>query len=264
MKVRSLLSFGVSLAILSAGSLFLASAAKAETKTAQSGNVRAESSYQEGEGSCQNSLSLKVIRNGQTVLQQPLSIENDACRLSNLYVRNLDKNREPEVIVDLFSGGVHCCVSSRIYQYNPMQKRYAYIKHEWGNGGYEFRDLDRDGIPEFYSRDDRFAYAFSSYAASRYPLQIWQHRQGKMIDVTRRYPKLVYSDTYQMWQDFIKAKNNDEAAKPALAAYLAGKYLLGQGQEGWRQVQQAYQGSERQKFFSELRSFLRKNGYIRS
>ncbi|WP_256874547.1 hypothetical protein [Nostoc sp. C057] len=51
--------------------------------------------------------------------------------------------------------------------------------------------------------------------------------------------------------------------KGFLAAYLADKYLLNQGQDGWQRVQQAYKKSDRTKFFADLRKFLRETGYIK-
>lgn len=264
MKSRTLLCFIGSLALWSAGALLFGNSAIAETKTAQSGNVRAEFSSQEKEY-CLSNLRLKIIRQGKTVWERSPSSKQEGCRLADLQVRDIDGNKEPEVILDLYTGGAHCCTFSLVYRYDPTQKQYKQVEHFWGNGGYQFKDLDRDNVPEFYSQDDRFAYAFASYAGSSYPLQIWQYREGRMTDVTRRYPQLVYSDAYQLWQRYTESRNqHQEVARAALAAYLADKYLLGQGEEGWRRVQQAYQGSDRASFFRELRSFLQKTGYVKA
>jgi hypothetical protein len=254
------LAWVVSLAVLSAGSLFCANVAMAETQTAKSGNVQAEFSSQEGEP-CFTKPSLQIIRQSQTILDQPLSTEDDSCR-ANLQVRDLDADREPEVILDLFTGGAHCCTFSLIYRYDPALKQYTSIEHFWGNAGYGFKDLNRDGIPEFNSWDDAFAYAFASYAGSAYPPQIWQYRAGRMSDVTKSYPQLVYSHAYQLWQDYTKGTGGEP--KAMLAAYLASKYILGQSEDSWRTVQQAYQESDRTSFFKELRIFLQQTGYIRN
>lgn len=132
--------------------------------------------------------------------------------------------------------------------------------------GYKLKDFNKDNLPEFDSRDDRFAYAFGSYAGSAFPLQIWQYRRGRMQEVNRRYPKLVYNDAFYWWQLSVRSTREDrvEYGRGPLSAYLADKYLLGQGQDGWRQVQQIYKGRDRQQYFSELRRFLQKTGYIHS
>ncbi len=266
----------IATSLLSAA-ILSAPVALAATKTISSGNVRAELSYQQENTEFPqfSNLRLKIARTGQTLLNQPLpdsegswplvALETEWAKeneVATFQVRNLDRDREPEVLLDLFTGGAHCCTYSLIYHYNPATKQYVYLKHDWGNVGYKLKNLDKDDVPEFDSRDDRFAYAFGSYAGSAFPLQIWQYRQGKMLNVTRRYPKLIYSDAYSWWQLAAKrAQDTVEYGRGPLAAYLADKYLLGQEQEGWEQVQQAYRGSDRRQYFTELWSFLQETGY---
>jgi hypothetical protein len=182
---------------------------------------------------------------------------------NKLPILDLDGNKEPEVIADFFTGGAHCCTYSLIYRYDSKFQQYKRIRQEWGNGAYRLQDLDKDGLPEFNSRDDRFAYAFTAYAASGYPLQIWQYRQGKMIDVTRRYPKLIFNHASELWQTYTQLRQQGDDGKGFLAAYLADKYLLGQGQDGWQRVQQAYKKSDRAQYFAQLRKFLRESGYMK-
>jgi len=83
-----------------------------------------------------------------------------------------------------------------------------------------------------------------------------------MINVTRRYPQLINNHASELWQTFLEAQKQGDDGKGFLAAYLADKYLLGQGQDGWQRVQQAYKKSERTKYFADLRKFLRETGYI--
>lgn len=265
MKVRSIFSLITSLAILGAGSCFLGGVAKAETKTAESGNVRASVSFEPTSGLCSQNPQLRLLRGGQTVFNQNIPTkEVGYCRLSDLQVWDLDKDNEPEIILDIFSGGAHCCTSSLIYRYDTTTQKYTAIVHFWGNGRrYRIEDADRDGTSEFIARDDRFAYKFASYAGSYYPLQIWQYRRGKMIDVTRRYPQQVKNHATQLWQEYIKNKESSEGSQATLAAYLADKYSLGEGEDGWRRVREAYQRGDRQQFFSRLRKFLGETGYIR-
>jgi len=179
-----------------------------------------------------------------------------------LHVKDLDGDKEPEVIADFFTGGAHCCTYSLIYRYEPAQNRYTSIRHDWAHTGYNLKDLDKDGLPEFNSFDNSFAYAFASFAGSGFPVQIWQYRQGKMIDVTRRYPQLIYSNAFENWQYYTEARHKGYEVKGLLAAYLADKYLLDQSQDGWRRVQQEYQDSDHTQYFSSLRNFLRETGYI--
>jgi hypothetical protein len=264
---QSLIAF----ALLNAAAAF-AQPATAKTVTGQSGNVRAEISYEKPEESQYKNVRLKIIRAGKTTLDQKLPQESEYDRpiadllgdnQEQLPVQDLDGNKEPEVIADFFTGGAHCCTYSLIYRYDRQAQKYTKIRHEWGSGGYVLKDLDKDGLFEFESRDDRFAYAFTAYAASGYPLQILQYRQGKMIDVTRRYPKLIFNHASELWQTYTEARRQGDDGKGFLSAYLADKYLLGQGQDGWQRVQQAYKKSDRTQYFADLRKFLRETGYIK-
>ncbi len=267
----------VGVSLLSA--VLTAQTAIAATKTAQSGAVKAELSYQKENTDFNQfkNIQLKITRAGKTLVDQPLpesegnwpmvALETDWGKekaAKTFQVRDFDGNQEPEILIDLFTGGAHCCSYSLIYRYNPTIQKYSYMRQDWGNGGYQIQDLNKDGVPEFQSRDDAFAYAFGSYAGSGYPLQIWQYRQGKMVDVTRQYPKLIYDDAYYWWQAFVERRNDMvEYGKGPIAAYVANKYLLGQGQDGWKRAQQAYRGPDRQQFFAELQKFLQQTGYIR-
>ncbi|MEJ6484484.1 hypothetical protein N0Y54_24740 [Nostoc punctiforme UO1] len=260
----------IGLAFFSTTAVFTPTAT-AETIIGQSGNVRAEITYDKPEEYQYKNVRLKIIRAGKTILDQKLPQENEYDRPvgnlsgqeNNLPVQDLDGKKEPEIIADFFTGGAHCCIYSLIYRYDNKSQKYIKIRHEWGNGGYQLKDLDKDGLPEFDSRDDRFAYAFTSYAASGYPLQIWHYRQAKMIDVTRRYPKLISHHASELWQTYTQIEQEGDDGKGFLAAYLADKYLLGQGEDGWQRVQQAYKKSDRTKYFADLRKFLRETGYIK-
>jgi hypothetical protein len=258
--------FLVGLALIGAASV-ISVPAQAESFTGQSGNVRAEVSFDKPQEYQYKNVRLRIVRAGQTVLDKTLPQDSEYDRpvggifSDKIPVVDLDGDKEPEIIANFYTGGAHCCTYSLIYRYDRTSGQYRQIRHEWGNGAYKLEDLNRDGIPEFNSRDDRFAAAFTAYAASGYPLQIWQYRQGKMINVTRRYPKLIASDAAKLWKDYNDIKRQGHDGKGFLAAYLANKCLLGQGQEGWRQVQRVYTKSDRTQYFKDLRKFLKETGY---
>lgn len=244
---------------------------KTKTLTRSLGNVDAELSYQRNEMKYRN-VRLKIVRGGETILNRRLPRDSKYTRpfetkagindFSEIIVKDLDGDREPEVVTNLYTGGAHCCSYSLIYRYQPNQQQYQYSKHSWGNIGYSLEDLDQDNTPEFKSADDRFAYAFASFAGSGFPIQIWEYRQGEMIDVTRQYPQLIYNDAYQHWQAYKQARAGGRNPKGILAAYLADKYLLGQGDDGWQRLRQNYQKGDREQFFLKLQAFLREKGYI--
>lgn len=86
--------------------------------------------------------------------------------------------------------------------------------------------------------------------------------------MTQYYPNRVYNHAYAQWQLAQRLQENESATDPkikrSLAAYLADKYLLGEGEEGWQNVRQAYKGSDRAVFFQTLRERLERFGYTES
>lgn len=70
----------------------------------------------------------------------------------------------PEVIVETYSGGAHCCFGTQVYSLGPQPK--LLLKKPESNAGGQFKDLDSDGIYEFITYDDIFAYQYCPYAAS--------------------------------------------------------------------------------------------------
>jgi len=264
------------IALIALGVLGLAvSPVQAEefTTTAQQGNVKAELSYKKvlenGIPQARN-VRLKIQRSGKSIFNQLLKNSEFDRPLAfftgsgGLTVQDLNGDNNPEVITDIFTGGAHCCTYSLIYQYNPQQKQYVESRANWGNLGYRLRDLDGDGKTEFYSADDRFAYAFTSYAASAFPVMILRFENGSMVDVTRQYPKQIYGDAYRLWKTYRERSTSaGDATRGVLAAYLADKYLLGQQEDGWKRVESVYQGSDRSEFFGSLRKFLKETGYAK-
>lgn len=227
------------------------------------GNVRAELAYTK-ENFAYKDVSLKIIRNGETLLNQIVPIEGGLTKSLGFALRDLDGDGEPEVLLDFFVRGQGCCSYSLIYRYISAQKEYSFIQQRWGYVTYQLRDLDLDGIPEFDSFNSQFAMQFVNNPGDAFfPRQIWQYRQGQLFDVTRLFRNVVESDARSLWAEYQKRQGQKQEVKGILAAYLANKYMLGEGAQGWSDVQQAYTGSDRSEYLINLRNFLRSLGYFR-
>jgi Proprotein convertase P-domain len=183
-------------------------------------------------------LRVKVTRAGRLALDVP--IEQAGCpdcatdRPSKVSVRDLDGG-EPEVLVDLNSGGAHCCLFTLILRWDPAAKRYRSKLAYWGNYGSRLADLDGDGLPEFSAFDERFIYEYSAYVFSSAPVQIWRYRAGKLVDVTRRFPALIERSAKTNLGYYRKGRaQKDIDVRSYVAAYVADQYLLGKPTEGKR------------------------------
>lgn len=224
---------------------------------------------------------LKIVRAGAVALDAPITdVCPSGCILvgddprgrgeSMLKVADLDRDGEPEVVVDTFSGGAHCCTDAHVHDFRAANGTYARLTVPWGNGGYRLRDLGGDRLYEMIGSDDAFAYAFTSYAGSARPPKLLRYRHGRdglpgVVNVTRRFPRLIRSDAREVLKVIRRARRGDDM-RGFLAAYVADQYLLRRGRVGLREVDRAARHgllaeSTRRTYRSALLRFLRKHGY---
>jgi hypothetical protein len=141
-------------------------------------------------------------------------------------VVDLDGDGQPEVLVDVFSGGAHCCTTTRAFTWDGTG--YQPTDIEWADAEYAVQDANGDGRPELVGQDASFAYAFTSYADSAFPPRVLQVDHGKVVDVTRKFPKLVRAHASKLLKALRKA-GKDSDVRGVLAAYVADEWLLGRG-----------------------------------
>lgn len=186
-------------------------------------------------------------------------------------VRDLDGDGEPEVLLDFFWGGAHCCWWSRLYRWSAEPGRYRGFAHLWGDLSYRIRDLDGDGHAELVTGDDRFAYAFASFADSGFPVRIFTYRDGRLRETTRTYPGLVREDAARQWSLFRRARGR-RAVRGVLAAWTADECLLGRCGTAFARLRRLgaalssrleQERTSNAAYLQKLRAFLRETGYER-
>jgi hypothetical protein len=226
-------------------------------------------------------IRLSVARHGRTVLDTPLQ-KLPGCRDCaqsrpvGVAVRDLDGG-EPEVLVDLFTGGAHCCSVTLILRWDAAAKRYRSDLEYWGNYGRRIADLDHDGLPELVAYDERFVYAYTAYVFSSAPPQIWDYRAGNLVDVTRSFPAEIRKSAAYALKQFAKLKGPSKDFDPRsfVAVYVADEFLLGNDDVAKKALQDAvasgvvyggksYLGLPAGNAFANLlMSDLKKWGYLR-
>lgn len=152
---------------------------------------------------------------------------------AGIELQDLDNNGTEEVIINTFSGGAHCCTSYSIYTW----QKNKFIKTDTGfldGAGGVFEDLNNDQKIEFITSDNSFLYQFSSYAGSYPPTLIYEFQNGKLIEVTRRFPKVLQERLQDMYQAFLTTKKEDYERNGVLAGYVAQKILLDEYDSGWK------------------------------
>lgn len=190
-----------------------------------------------------------------------------------IHIRRLDRQGDPEVVVDLYWGGAHCCFYTVVFRYDPAAKTYVRASHLWGDTPPRLRELGPDGRLEFVGGDDRFAYAFTSFADSAFPVQVWTFADGRFVDATRSFPAQLRASAKRHLAEYRSERRSDRSVRGILAAYLAERYLLGEADDGWAVVRRAaargelthtYDGPDTAAtYLHRLRAFLARNGYSR-
>jgi subtilisin-like proprotein convertase family protein len=249
-----------------------------QTQHARARRTEAALSYRES-NNVYRRLRLRITRRGKTLLDAPpRRVHPCACPNDGpvgggaIRVRDLDRDGEPEVLVDFYSGGAHCCYYTDVYRYVARSRTYRPVVGYWGDLLPRLVDLGGDGRPEFRTGDDRFAYAFTSFAGSAFPIRILRFDHGRFVDVTRRFPRLVRSDAAGLYAAYrSQVRSRDYDVRGILAAWLADQYSLGRGPAGWRVLERAERRGELGRkadlwpvgkaYLRKLRAFLRRTGY---
>jgi hypothetical protein len=259
----------------------VAGADDAGSLTASAGAVQATLSWDKAEFGVANP-RLAIVRGGATLFDASPVAGSDSCgqgycsflasgkRTSALQVVDLNGDGEPEVLVDAYSGGAHCCALTELFAFNGSA--YAASELYWGNTGYELRDLDLDGKPELVGYDDAFAGAFSSFAASFFPPRIVDYDpsiKGALRDVTDHFVALIRKNQRQALHALKRARRQHYETLGIVAAYVADMYLLGDHDAVRPYLKRARKrgdlrtisGRAPRSFERQLLAFLKKQGY---
>jgi hypothetical protein len=232
---RATISLTLSLMVV-ALAVASALAASARTVNVSFGATSATLTYDTSSASAGEPYSkahLAIARRGRSVLDAP--VDAILCGRSCwpavgiagnpvLRIADLERNGSPDVILNLYSGGAHCCSITQVYRYDPGRQRYSIVQRNFGDPGSLLRRLSGGYV--FFSADDRFAYAFTSYAYSGLPLAIWSFATGRFVDVTARFPALVAADAARQYHAYL-ANRDQGLGLGFMAAWAADEDLLG-------------------------------------
>jgi hypothetical protein len=263
------------------GALITAPAAMATTQTASAGNVTATFTFQ-GKVPNFHGLRMTIARGGTVVYDQPVVSKfcanlcwpgpAVAVMRPAVQVVDLEHTGDPDVVLNLYSGGAHCCTVLQIFAFNAAAGSYAETERVFGDPDARIVDLRHDGRFEIQTADDSFAYRFTDFAASGLPIEILTFAGGHFTDVTRSYPALVAKDAAFWLKAFrSQARQGYPDSVGVIAAWAADEDLLGHVKLVNRYLHQqaaaghlnAAGGTGGTKFVASLQKFLRRRGYLR-
>lgn len=181
-----------------------------------------------------------------------------------LHLVDLDGNGDPEAVVDVFTGGAHCCFVSFIATRPPSAPgAYTLLTGYWGNWSARRVDLNRDGVPEIAGFDDRFAYAFGAYIDSVMPSRVWNLRDGRLQVTTGSYHARAVAWMRRDWRTYLLARRLHRPVAGALAAYLASASVVGRGASlgAWQRATRLHPDAKGVRMLRNIRSHLVKWDY---
>ncbi|HTU96912.1 MAG TPA: hypothetical protein VMF14_13795 [Solirubrobacteraceae bacterium] len=273
---------GLLIAVVVAVTAVCAPAALATTtQTASNGAVTATFTFS-GHYPNYSALHLQIAQSGSVLYDA--AVHSKVCgkycapgatgtKASSVQVIDLDDIGQPNVILSLYTGGAHCCFVQQIFTFDPGTMTYGVVQHDFGDPGTRIEDLNHDGHHEFVTADDRFAYAFTDYAASGLPLQILTFTGSGLEDVTDSYPALIRKDAATWLKAFKQLDHgHDIDSTGVIAAWAADEYRLGkvaaanrylvaQAKAGHLKTPVASVEPQGMKFVAKLKTFLRRHGY---
>lgn len=205
------------------------------------------------------------------ITKKGVLINQDSCtdRITSIEAYDLKGEDKKQILIDYYTGGAHCCTYTH---FGEIRNNNLIIFDTifWGNAGYEVKDLDGDGTKEIFGSSDVFAYGFTNYAESRFPVVIYKFEKGKLKFVNSEFPEIVEKDIKEIKKDlldFIKngyecPKSDTEdtfntdagTLKTLLAPIVADYQSLGRIQEGYEYIDKMYKCPDKAKFVKILKT----------
>lgn len=204
---------------------------------------------------------LTVVKKGATLYSK-----NFPGRIFSIKADELGKDGEMDLLIGVYSGGAHCCYT--VYTGHTEENNFVITDSlELGNSDYEIKDLNDDNQREIFAYDDRFAYAFTSYAGSRFSPMVYTVTDYKFINITHKFPAVVNSSIEELKSQMDKmisegfkcpAEGEDTfssdagTVKAILAPLVLDYYNLGEVNKGYEYVNSVYKCSDKQNFIDTL------------
>jgi hypothetical protein len=148
-----------------------------------------------------------------------------------LMLGRLSSNGPVAAFYQSYTGGMHCCQHMRAIVPGPDGLVVVDLGAYDGSEIAWPRDLDGDGNADFVVTDDRFLYAFESYAGSFAPPRVLNMVDGRRVDLSadprfRRIFEKAAAETR-------KACETGQSPNGACAAYAANAARLGRFDAAW-------------------------------
>ena len=154
----------------------------------------------------------------------------------------------PDLVVEDFSGGAHCCFSYLIFSLGTEFKQLTIGESE-SSVSFEFRDIDGDNVYELIGADSTFDYWQTSHADSPMPRIIMRYRNGSYgiaMDLMKKPPPRDHELNARIAavKEVMNTRGNitalrerkweDAGVPPLLWAYMLDLIYTGNGELGMK------------------------------
>ena len=201
--------------------------------------------------------TLRIIKDNKSIYKNTFEE-----RIAEIKEYDLNNDGKKEILIEMYSGGAHCCTSQYLGKF--INDKFVFLDTVfWGNSYFSIEDIDNDGKLEIKGANDMFAYAFTNYAETRFPLLIYSFNGNKFVNVTSDYKELIRNQLEEFRQElktyfdtgFKCMEINEDtfntdagAVKTMLAAIVADYYLLGEVNKGYDLVDSFYKCPDKDKY----------------
>jgi hypothetical protein len=263
-------------------SLAFISAAGATTQTTKGAGLSATFTYH-GTSPLSQNPHLKISLHGKIVYNDAVSSAWCAKECSAniiagarqvVRIVHLEKIGLPSVVLDLYSGGAHCCSIEQVYSLNKQSGTIEKSEHNFGDPGVRLEKIGASGTVDLVTADDAFAYEFTDFAASGLPIEVLSYSDNGFHNVTRSFPRLITKDANQ-WMAAFKgqASTHYQDSAGIVAAWAADEDMLGhsgavasflasQAKAGHLNSAISPYNASGEKYVKVLQKFLTKHGYV--
>jgi hypothetical protein len=185
---------------------------------------------------------------------QPLQQIENFTGYGSMTGQDLNADGYPEVVVEGFTGGAHCCFSTHVFSTAPTntQEILALGPSQCGSGSFE--DLNNDGVFEFLTCEDRFDYLYCPYSASPHPTVVLRYSaQGGYQPASPDFAGRALLDEavhLQLAQNAVAGEmgESDGTNKCAVLPIVLDYLYTGQTALAWAMLDSYYVGSDKTEF----------------
>ncbi|MBT3322758.1 MAG: hypothetical protein HN392_10790 [Anaerolineae bacterium] len=173
---------------------------------------------------------------------------------------DINGDNHPDIIVKSYTGGAHCCFGTQVYSLG--KEPILILEKPESNATGEFKDLDDDGIYEFITADDTFAYQYCPFVSSPFVkvIMAYSPEEQKFIpaspNFTEEYAQDITDDTYNAERvsraNISENGEWDETIKCSVLPLMLDYIYIGEIEAARTELERLYNFDDTDRFWNEI------------